>query len=321
MSASSPALDLHLQPRARPRSGVPSRPGPTTRAVVHAALRSRSAQIGLLLLLAIGLAALFAPVVATYDPMELAPDRRLLPPSRVHWLGTDDLGRDVFARLVHGARISLTVGAVVSAASIVLGTVVGLLSTGHRGADAVLMRGVDGLMAFPGVLLGIALVVRLGPTLPSVLIALTLVYTPLVARLVRTTTLVGLEQPHVEAARAIGAGPVRILTRHVLPPTISPLLAQWSFVAGLAVLSEASLSFLGASVGADAVTWGGVLRDGQRLLVIAWWVAVPAGAVLTTTVLACTLVGDGIRDALDPRQRHLARPRERTSRGRITPRR
>ena len=305
-------VEFLLRPRSRPRWDAPWAPSPTTRAVLRDVLRSPSARLGLLLLLLLALAAAFAPVISSHDPVHLEPARRLLPPSRTHWLGTDDLGRDVFARLVHGARISLFVGLAVSAASLLVGTIVGLAASSHRGADAVVMRAVDGLMAFPGVLLAVALVVRLGANTLSVLVALTLVYTPLVARLVRTTTLAAQAQPHVEAARALGAGPVRLLTRHVLPTAISPLLAQWSFIAGLAVLSEASLSFLGASVGADAVTWGSLLRDGQRLLTIAWWIAVPAGLALTTTVLACTLVGDGIRDALDPRWR--ARLRRRASR-------
>jgi peptide/nickel transport system permease protein len=301
MSASSPMVEFLLRPLARRRPQVPWAPGPTVRAALRSVLRSPSARIGLLLLAVLAIAAILAPVLAVHDPGHLEPARRLLPPSRAHWLGTDDLGRDVFARLVHGGRVSLTIGFVVSIASVILGTVIGLVGSSHRGADAVLMRAVDGTMAFPGVLLALALVVRLGATMPSVLLALTLVYTPLVARLVRTTTLAAGAQPHVEAARALGAGPVRLLTRHVLGPAVSPLLAQWSFIAGLAVLSEASLSFLGASVGPDSVSWGAVLRDGQRLLASAWWVAVPAGLALTTTVLACTLVGDGIRDALDPR--------------------
>ena len=310
MCASSPRVEFLLRPRAWPRRDAAWAPSPTTRAALRNVLRSPSARLGLLLLLLLALAAAFAPVISSYDPIHLEPARRLLPPSRAHWLGTDDLGRDVFARLVHGARISLLVGLVVSAASLLVGTIVGLAASSHRRADAVVMRAVDGLMAFPGVLLGIALVVRLGANIITVLVALTLVYTPLVARLVRTTTLAAQAQPHVEAARALGAGPVRLLTRHVLPTAMSPLLAQWSFIAGLAVLSEASLSFLGASVGADAVTWGSLLRDGQRLLTTAWWIAVPAGLALTTTVLACTLVGDAIRDALDPRGRARLRQRE-----------
>jgi peptide/nickel transport system permease protein len=300
MSASSPVAAYLLRRAGRPRSETRYVPSPTARAVLWRAVRSPSARLGLLLLLGLGLLAALAPVLSTHDPAYLEPARRLLPPSRTHWLGTDDLGRDVFTRLAHGARISLLVGLAVSATSVVAGTILGLVASSHRGADAVLMRGADGLLAFPGVLLGIAIVVRLGGTMSSVLLALSLVYTPLVARLVRTTTLAAQAQPHVEAARALGAGPVRLMTRHVLPTAISPLLAQWSFIAGLAVLSEASLSFLGASV-TDAATWGAVLRDGQRLLATAWWIAVPAGLALTATVLACTLVGDGLRDAFDPR--------------------
>lgn len=302
MSASNPTVAVGLEHRFRTPIATPWSVGATTRAVVTTAWRSGATRLGVTLLAVLTLAALLAPALVAHDAHALVPSRRLLPPSPTHWLGTDDLGRDVLARLLLGARTSLVVAAVVSAASVTLGTVVGMLAASYRRADGPLMRTVDGLLAFPTVLLGIALVVRLGPGLSSVLLALTLGYLPVVARLVRAATLTVLAMPHVEAARAIGAGPLRIALRHVLPMTASPVLVHGSFVAGLAVLSEASLAFLG--VGADAtMSWGAVLRDGQRLLGVAWWIAVPAGVAVSLTVLAWTLVGDGLRDALDPRTR------------------
>ncbi len=265
-----------------------------------AAWRSGATWTGAILLASLVLLAIIGPWLTGHDPTVLAPADRLQPPSSVHWLGTDDLGRDVFARLAHGARSSLAIAAAVSVLSILLGTLLGLVATLHPIVDAVTMRATDGLMAFPSVLLGLTIVVRLDATVPSVILALTLVSTPVVARLVRTQALVARAQPHVEATRALGASEPRLLLRHVLPNAISPLLAQWSFIAGLAVLAEASLAFLGA--GAGAGTWGALLRDGQAFLATAWWIAVPAGVALTATVLACTFLGDGLRDALDPRQ-------------------
>jgi peptide/nickel transport system permease protein len=298
-------------PISRPAGSDSASPvlGPATRAVLGSALRTPSAQVGLMVLGTFVVMAVLAPWLVVHDPSYIEPLRRLQPPSSRHWLGTDDLGRDVAARLVHGARTSMVVAGGVAVASIVLGTLIGLVAGYHRRYDELLMRGVDGLMAFPGILLGITLVVRLGPQLRSVLLALTLVYTPLVARLVRGATLMVRDQPFVEAARASGASGPRILRLHVLPNVASPLLAQWSFIAGLAVLSEASLSFLGASVGPEASSWGAMLRDGQRLLASAWWMAVPPGIALTSTVLACTLIGDALRDSLDPRSRRRGRRR------------
>lgn len=274
----------------------------TARAVTAAAWRSGTARAGLVLLALLTLAAILGPALLADDVQTLVPARRLQPPSTTNWLGTDDLGRDVLVRLLLGARTSLLVALVVGVTTVMLGLVVGMVAAGVRRADGPLMRAMDGLLAFPTVLLALAVVVRLGPGLPTVLLALILGHLPVVARLVRATTLTALAMPHVEAARAIGAGPVRIAVRHVLPSTLSPILAQGTFIAGLAVLSEASLAFLG--VGADpAMSWGAVLRDGQRLLGVAWWISVPAGVAISLMVLAWTLVGDGLRDALDPRSR------------------
>ena len=308
MFAPDSTHSLGLHPRLRNRPELPWIPSAATRAVVQGTLRSGTARTGISILALFTLAAMFAPLLTTHDPSELVPARRLLAPSSTHWLGTDDLGRDVFARLMYGARNSLVIAGAVSALSVLFGTIVGLATTTHRALDATLMRATDGMMAFPSILIGIVIVVRLGPETRNVVLALTLAYTPVVARLVRTTAVVVRAWPHVEAARAVGASEVRILSRHVLPNALSPLLAHWSFIGGLAALSEASLSFLGTGVGSEGATWGALLRDGQNFIASAWWIAVPAGLALTATVLACTLVGDGLRDALDPRTRRSRTP-------------
>jgi peptide/nickel transport system permease protein len=257
--------------------------------------------LGFLLLLAV--VALLAPLAAPYDPRFINPAERLAPPSTTYWLGTDDLGRDVLSRLLYGGRVSLVVAVGVTVGSVLLGALLGLLAGYYRRLDGLIMRTMDGFMAFPGVLLAIAVVVSLGARLSSVVIALTVVYVPVVARLARSTTLVIRELPYVEAARCVGLRDRTILHRYVLRNVISPLIVQATFIAAFAILAEASLSFLGAGVSPEIPTWGNMLRDGQRLLSRAWWLAVAPGVVLFFTVLSCTLLGDAVRDALDPRTR------------------
>ena len=242
-------------------------------------------------------------MLAPHDPAFINPTDRLEPPSTTYWMGTDDLGRDIFSRVMHGGRVSLLVGISVTTVSTAIGTLLGLLAGYHRRLDGLIMRTMDGFMAFPGILLAIAVVVSLGARFSSVVLALTLVYTPVVARLVRSMTLVIRELPYVESARSIGVSNRVILWRYVLANAVSPLIVQATFIAAYAILSEASLSFLGASINPELPTWGNMLRDGQRLVTTAWWMAVPPGVVLFLTVLACTLLGDALRDALDPRAR------------------
>ena len=294
-----------VQPAVRSRQqGWRARYQPDRRRtwIAHLA-RSRVAIGSLAVLVSIALVALFAPILAPHDPNFIDPANRLIGPSSRHYLGTDDLGRDVLSRLLHGGRVSLVVGAAVTIVSTVIGGLLGVIAGYYRRLDGYIMRTMDGLLAFPGVLLAIAVVVSLGARWSSVVIALSLVYIPVVARLMRGMTLVIWRLPYVEAARAIGAGDRRILSRYVVPNAISPMIVQAAFIAAYAVLAEASLSFLGASVGSDVPTWGNMLRDGQRLLSRAWWMAMFPGVVLFVTVLALTLFGDALRDALDPRTR------------------
>jgi peptide/nickel transport system permease protein len=247
------------------------------------------------------LAALFAPVLTPHDPTYLDPAVRLQGPSLEHPLGTDDRGRDVFSRVIYGGRVSLAIGVSVTIAAALIGSLLGLLSGYFPVLDTPLMRTLDGLMAFPSILLAIAIMASLGASAVNVFIALVVVYTPTVARLVRSTTLVTKQQPFVESARSIGMTDGQILYRYVYPNGLSPLIVQCTFVVAFAIISEASLSFLGAGVDPETPTWGNMLRDGQRVLQSAWWLALFPGIALVLTVLTLNLLGDALRDALDPR--------------------
>jgi peptide/nickel transport system permease protein len=259
--------------------------------------------ISAVILAIIGLAAIFAPLLTSHDPQFLDPGIRLQGPSSSNILGTDDVGRDIFARVIYGGRTSLVIGIGVTLAAGLAGAILGLVSGYYPRLDTPIMRTLDGLMAFPSILLAIAIMASLGPSAFNVFMALAVVYTPTVARLVRSTTLVTKQQQYVESARSIGMSDLAILAKYVFPNGISPLIVQCTFVVAYAIISEASLSYLGAGVDPETPTWGNMLRDGQRVLQRAWWLAVFPGAALVTTVLTLNLLGDGLRDALDPRAR------------------
>jgi peptide/nickel transport system permease protein len=249
------------------------------------------------------LLALLAPVIAPYDPTFVDPANRLLNPSSDYWFGTDDLGRDVFSRTVYGARISLLVGITVMVGAIALGSLIGLIAGYYQRIDTTLMRVMDGFEAFPSILLAIAIMATFGSATRNVIFALSVVFAPNIARLVRSTTLMNREQPYVESARAIGLGDKAILVRYIFMNSLSPLIVQSTFVIAFAILAEASLSFLGAGVPPDTPTWGSMVSSGQPRLQQAWWISVFPGTFLFVTVLAFNLIGDGLRDALDPRSR------------------
>ena len=259
------------------------------------------ASLGLVLL--IFLMAVLAPIVAPHEPNFVDPAVRLQAPSADHVFGTDDLGRDVFSRVVYGARISLLVGVSVMVGATVMGSLIGLVAGFYRRLDTLLMRVMDGLEAFPSILLAIAIMATLGPATRNVIVALSVVYTPNIARLVRGTTLMNKHQPYVESARAIGMRDFPIMRRYIFMNSLSPLIVQGTFVVAFGILAEASLSFLGAGVPPETPTWGSMVSSGQPRLQQAWWVSVFPGALLVATVLATNLSGDGLRDALDPRTR------------------
>lgn len=268
---------------------------------IHRSSLSRSALACAAFIAVLTVVAVCAPLITTASPTDVAPAERLLPPSAQHWLGTDDLGRDVFARLVYGARTSLIVGAAAMLGAAGVGVLLGLVAGYYYRADNLIMRILDGLMAFPGILLAIAITTSLGPSLTNVVVALVVVYAPVVARVVRSSTLVNKRRLYVISARSIGLSDFRILWRYVLANSVSPLIVQCTFVIAYAIIAEASLSFLGAGIDPQIPTWGNMLRDGQRLLERAWWLWFFPGVALFLTVLALNILGDGLRDALDPR--------------------
>jgi peptide/nickel transport system permease protein len=257
--------------------------------------------IATILLAAIVIAAILAPWIVPYDPVRLSPGQRLRPPSETNWLGTDAFGRDLFSRVVYGARISLVVGIGAAVAAVFLGLVVGLLAGFFRVLDAVLMRIVDGLMAIPNILLAIAIVALSGASLWTVLVAITIPEVPRVVRLVRSVVLSAREEPYVEAAIAAGSSTWRILTRHLLPNTIAPLIVQGTYICASAILIEAILSFLGAGISPETPTWGNIMAEGRIYFQINPGIIFWPGLVLSITILSINLLGDAVRDALDPR--------------------
>lgn len=266
--------------------------------------RRRVIGIGAVILLVILAAAGAAPWLSPYDPLALNVPERLQSPRATHLFGTDDFGRDIFSRVVFGARLSLLVGTLVTVLATVVGALVGLVAGSSPRADRILMRVMDGLMAFPDIVLAIALMATLGPSVRNVIIALGFVYTPRVARVVRASVLVIVNQDYVEAARALGASRARILARYILANSISPVIVQATFIAAYAMLGEAALSFLGVGVPPQVPTWGGIVAAGQVYLRQAWWISIFPGAAIILSVLALNLLGDGLRDFLDPRLRY-----------------
>jgi peptide/nickel transport system permease protein len=252
-------------------------------------------------LLIVVLVALLANVITGYDPNETAVSQRLSVPTATHLMGTDELGRDLFARIAFGGRYSLTIAALTAIGAIAFGTLFGLVAGFFRRLDAPIMRVVDAMMSFPDILLAIALVAILGPSMLNVVLALVLVYTPRVARVVRASTLVVRELLFVEAARAVGVSTARILWRHILPNLMSPILVQASFIFAYAILAEAALSFLGVGVPPEIPTWGTMVAGSQQYAHDALWVVLFPGFAIILTALSLQLLGDGVRDLLDPR--------------------
>jgi peptide/nickel transport system permease protein len=247
--------------------------------------------------------ALTAPLVSPFDPTA-QPARRLLPPGGRYLLGTDEFGRDVFSRIVHGARISLQVGIVSVGIALAVGGVLGLVSGYCLGiVDALTGRLVDVMFAFPSIILIIALSGVLGASLTTAMVAIGVVYSPIFARIVRAPTLVVVQQPYVEGARALGASVARVVSRHVVPNIAAPIIVQTTLSFSTAILSEATLSFLGLGTQPPDPSWGTMLSAGRRFMELAPWVAVYPGLAIALTVLGLNLVGDALRDALDPRLR------------------
>jgi peptide/nickel transport system permease protein len=244
--------------------------------------------------------AILAPVIAG-DPFRQAPINRMRPPSERWWFGTDQFGRDIFARTVYGSRVSLTVGISVALFSSFIGLLIGLGCGYFRALDAVLMRVMDGLMAIPSILLAIALITLTRPGLGIVIVAIVIPEVPRVARVVRSVVLSIRSQAYVESAVAGGTRSLKLLMRHILPNTLAPLIVQATYVCASAMLIEAGLSFLGAGVPPEIPSWGNIIAQGRTFFQIAPWSILIPGAFLALTVLAVNMLGDGLRDRLDPR--------------------
>ena len=265
--------------------------------------KNRGAVAGLILLVTWILVAIFADWVAPYDPYITQSGARQ-PPSWEHWLGTDLLGRDVLSRVLFGSRISLMWGLIRVAFGSIFGILLGLAAGFYGGhADTVVMRGMDALLAFPGLLLALVVIASLGPSIQNVMVAVGIATIPLYARLTRGVVLSIRELPYIEAARVIGGQPSRIIFKHILPNTSAPLIVLSTLLAGNAILVGAGLSFLGMGAQPPTPEWGLMAAVGRSVLGKAWWISTFPSLAILSIVLACNLLGDGLRTALDPRMR------------------
>lgn len=263
--------------------------------------RHPTAAIGGALLILIVASAVFAPFLGTVDPQAINPIQRLRPPSAEHWFGTDMIGRDIYSRVLYGTQVSLIVGFSVAVLSTVVGLFVGLVTGFNRIVDAIVMRVMDGLMSIPPVLLAIALMALTKASIQNVIIAISIAEIPRVSRLVRSVVLTLREQPFVEAARAAGTRGWRILALHILPNAVAPLIVQATYICASAIIIEAILSFLGAGTPPTMPSWGNIIAEGRMLFLVATYIILIPSVFLSVTVLAINLLGDGLRDALDPR--------------------
>jgi peptide/nickel transport system permease protein len=245
--------------------------------------------------------AVFAPFLGTVDPTALAPAKRTRPPSADFWFGTDALGRDIYSRVLYGARVSLLVGFSVAALASLAGLVIGLLSGYIRALDGLFMRMMDGMMSIPPILLAVALMALTRASVENVVMAIAIAEVPRVARLVRGVVLSLREQPYVDAAIAGGSSSLRVVIRHILPNTIAPMTVQATYICGSAMIVESILSFIGAGVPPITPTWGNIMADGRTLWQVKPYIMLFPAIFLSLTVLAVNLLGDGLRDALDPR--------------------
>ncbi|MBR0641391.1 ABC transporter permease [Plastoroseomonas hellenica] len=257
--------------------------------------------LGVLLLAVLVTSATGAPWFAGQDPFEMNVVDRLQPPSGDYWFGTDAYGRDIFSRTLHGGRVSLVIGVAVAAASTLIGLLIGVVAGYFRTADAVLMRIMDGLMAIPGILLAIALMSLTRASLWVVIVAITIPEVPRVVRLVRAVVLSVREQVYIQAATAIGTNFPRLMLKHILPNTLAPLIVQATYIAASAVLVESYLSFLGVGTPPEVPSWGNIIAEGRLYVQIAFWNILFPSVFLALMVLSINVLGDGLRDMLDPR--------------------
>ena len=264
-------------------------------------LKSAPVLVALIALIIVVLIALLAPFLGTTDPLAIAPGERLRRMSSAHLLGTDAFGRDVYSRVFYGARISLLVGIFVALVSVAIGLLIGLVAGYFRVLDSIIMRVMDGLMAIPGILLAIALVTVSGASLRTVVIAITVPEIPRVVRLVRSVVLTLRIEPYVEAAIALGTHVPSLLLRHIVPNTVAPLIVQGTFIFASAMLTESAMSFLGVGLPPEIPSWGNIMAEGRTYFQLMPGLILYAGLLLALTVLSVNMLGDALRDALDPR--------------------
>jgi len=295
----APGTPIELTERER-REGRPSVRRAKT---LHLLLRHRAGVVGAAILVILALLAVFASVVAPYDPILVSSDT-LQPPSLQHFMGTDNFGRDVLSRVIYGGQISLRMGVVAIVIAAIVGTAMGVIAGTYGGfVDNALMRLVDALMAFPGILLALAVTAMLGPGVFNAMIAVGISFIPSFARLVRASALQVRAMPYIEAARALGCSDLRLMRKHVVPNVLTPIIVLSTLGVASAILIGAALSFLGLGAQPPAAEWGLILSDGRQFMRSAWWIMAFPGLAITVTVIAANLVGDSLHDALDPRLR------------------
>ncbi|NLK76432.1 MAG: ABC transporter permease [Clostridiales bacterium] len=263
-------------------------------------LKNKMAVVGLIITIIAILIGILAPLIANHDPLEMDPINRLKGPTGEFFFGTDKLGRDLFSRVVYGTRYAMLIGVSVAAITAVLGLIIGLYASYYKVLDSILMRICDGLKAIPTTLLALALMAALGASLKNVFISLVIVYTPSIARLARSQALLIKEQTYIEAMKALGAKPSRIIWRHIAPNILSPVIVQASFIFASTIVTEAALSFLGAGVPVPQPSWGNILYDGKEVIFNAPWMICFPGIIMAVTVWGINMFGDGLRDYLDP---------------------
>lgn len=303
--STSPGMPPIPAPDMADAAGPQSAANPSRRALMRT-LGSWPVLLSLLVLAALVLAAVGAPLLTATDPTAIDPAQRLRPVSPQHWLGTDAYGRDIYSRVLHGARVSLLVGLGVAAFSLVAGLLIGVLAGYFRWVDAIVMRVMDGLMAIPGILLAIALVSISGSSLLTVLAAITIPEVPRVVRLVRGVILGVRNEPYVEAALTLGTPLPTLMLRHLVPNTMAPLIVQCTYIFASAILTEAILSFLGAGVPPEVSSWGNIMAEGRAYFQLLPGLVLYPGLLLSLTVLGVNLLGDALRDVLDPRMARRA---------------
>lgn len=285
-------------------STVPAAPATAAapaRSALRIALRAWAVRIALAILLLVIAMAVLAPWLGTTDPVHLDPAQRLQGGTAAHWLGTDSYGRDIYSRTIYGARVSLAVGLGVVCVSVVLGVAIGVFAGYFRWIDGVIMRVMDGLMAVPGVLLAIALIALSGATLTTVLVAISVPEIPRVVRMVRSVILTVRNEPYVEAATSLGTRLPAMVWRHLMPSTFAPMLVQGTYIFASAILTEAILSFLGAGIPPETPSWGNMMAEGRIYFLLKPGIILYPGLMVSLTVLSVNILGDALRDVLDPR--------------------